>query len=41
MVKNCAIHTVLIDKSIPYKEAEEHDFHIIHKKRKGYLEGNH
>lgn len=45
MVKKWAIHTVLINRNgkvpIPYKEAEEHAFHIIHKKRKGYLEGEH
>ena len=41
MVKKWAIHTVLINKNIPYKEAEEHAFHMIHKKRKGYLEVEH
>jgi len=42
MVKhNWAIHTVLISSNLPYEEAEKHAFNIIHKKRKGYLEGKH
>lgn len=42
MVKHkWAIHTILVKSTLPYNEAEKHAFNILHKKVKGYVEGEH